>query len=802
MIFIDSECVKLERLCVLIVIPKEKLTFRMQNKFLKFEFICEGSIEKLKDGSGILAFAVAADHDKNNKIIFSSTNGYLFIGDILGTKKLITIKFDQPVQCITCNNTGDMFMISQNNREISIYDIEKIYSMTKSTDINNYQDFNAAKLFSYKHSYDVLYSAINPELTRKDKISFAFADSAGNVYSYFQQLFLGGATNISSNETEITNLKWKYNYILWSTSSSIYAYDISSKTTKEKLCIHKSNTKGQTCFAFMDQKNLCSSFGSFFLQTNFDPFNTIIINTGYQILSMDISSVSTVQIIKKDETPIIVIDSPTFYSEENFPIESIDLTCVPIIVNTVNPNMFVCAASARIFTVNILSWSERLSNAKSTQEDFINICDQLRALLPTLNDDERLEIVITTVCHYLQFNSVEIDKAIFVCKEFLRPEEREWARAMEEFERDSFGRLTFLTPFIPVEILRENTPRVTDILLSLLDESKIEKMKRFFEVFKVLLCGDIAEKVFAKMEKIDILIQALETNANTCDPIFNIPLVYIHKLQGQHENALMCAIAGGYTDFLNYVKNFSMWKFCLLNMRTIFLVYGESIIDFLLEEKTHFAPVDVIQSILSKRSETGTNEFLYRYMQALRSKGIPIPERFNNLLITLYLQHRSRESLDILKSCTFDNILKIKEGAHSNMMFREEAYILMKGGSFVEGLRIHMEFIKEPKEAVDYAIRCGEQVVWDELLKRSQVEPFRTYMLGNLQDLSNYLTFFDKIRDELDDNAWKAVQNRLNEFKRQNNIMQNIDNIVSEAAFNRYNNQLKKIRRGKRINPV
>ncbi|EAY03276.1 hypothetical protein TVAG_299390 [Trichomonas vaginalis G3] len=770
----------------------------MQNVYLKFEPICEESIEKIKDGSRVLAITVANDKTNSCKIIFSSSNGYLFIGDILATRKLITIKFDNPVQSISCNRSGDLILITFFNKEIAIYDIDAIYSLFKSSDIMKAQEINLARLFYYaKHSSDITYAAINSEITKKDKVSFAFSDSAGNICTYYQQLFIGGTTTIiSTNEPGVTNIKWDHNTIVWSTSLSIGSYDVYTKT--KNLIFSSTSSKPSfsttTNFTFLNQKTLCSSFGTYFLQTNFDPFNTMTINTGFPIVSMAISSLSTLQIVKKDEKMIFLIDNPSYFADEKLPLEFDQIHSNPTILATNRPEVFVCEVNGQIFSVTFLSWAERLLNTKTCESDFELICEQIDKMTPFPSDEERLSTIFTTINHFLQINSTEY--ALKICMKNLHYDDaEEWDSAIEEF--DKFGRIQDILRIVPVDELREKTPRVCDILLSLIDTD----MERFFHVFEILFSGDISKEVFSKLQKIDRLIESI-SNSTYNNPIFNIPLVLIYQNLGQHESALKHTMQGGYRDFFKYVRNYNMWKFCLPNVKRIFATYGDSFVEFLITEIEHFPPEDVIQNYLQDQASDNTNELLYRYMRALRYNEIPIPTRYNMLLISLYLKHRSPESLDILKTCKFDDahdILKVKEDAHTNGMYREEAYILMKGGRTVDGLKIHLDFIKVPEEAVDYALRCGEQDVWKVLLQRSQEEPFRTYMLGNLLDLSNYLKFFDSIQGDLDSKAWSAVQNSLNEFKRQNNILKYIDQIVSRAAFERFETQRKKLRRGKRI---
>ena len=787
----------------------------MDNGLLKFEKVCEEATGKCDEYSTILSYALTP----TNKLIFSTSTNFLFVTDIEGTSKLLSLQFDYPITCISCNETGDFILISSQNKIIQIIDLPKLYETYKKIIGRNIVIKETDIFFSYEHTCQVTASVIKPKFGRNEKISFAFSDIEGNVFIYNQTTFLFSSKtqNISKEQnTVIDNIVWDQNHIAWSSNRNISVYNISSS---EKNVIFNSKVKNEqkTIFMFLKPNILCCTFDKYFIQVKLiDKYNPIIVNTGYTIIAMATSGKSTLQIYFNKETSDyhFLVDQRTDLCEEKMPKVSNQFNTF-ILMPTKDEKIFICIIGNNIYTVTFASWIDRLEfftavNDRDLYEKFSNI-------VKFFPENERLQNILATANHFIQNKSYEF--AVRVCFENLKPVPDEWKTCLEEFKLN--GLLHIIAPAVPVEKMLENTPMILDVALILLDYNSTTK--RFFEVFACLFMGPSSKTIFQKIGKVaDALIPHLKEKALN-NNLFNIPLFHIYKHKHEYEQCLNCALLCCHNEFFELISRNNEYKYCLTNIEQIFNVYGERFLDFLMNNLEDLNPREVIKKILDaekdhkqriqtlpqnlvserlfeEKNMKNLREYLYRYMKLLRQKNLTIPNEFVTTMAILYIEHHSPDTTEVLSLVSGRDYELVKETAHKHQMYREEAILLFGGGKMRDGMNIHLKYIQSPKEAVDYAMRCDDDKVWDLLLQYSSTdEKFRTYLLGNLTNLQKYIAFYESITEDLEQSAWSAVENRINEFERQITIVNKIESIVSNSALNKYNNDVKTVRKGKRI---
>ena len=795
--------------------PNSVIFLIMENGLLKFEKICEEATGKCEEYCTILAFILTP----KNKLIFSTSTNYLFLADIEGTSKLLSIQFTQPITCISCNETGDFILISSQSKLIQLIEIPKLYETYKQVVGKNIVIRDSDIYYSYEHSCQVTSSILKPRFTRSDKVSFAFSDIEGNVFIYTQSTFPFSprTQNISKESNTIINTMWWNNdHIAWSSDHNIVVYNISSSDRNIIFNSRQKNTQ-KTIFMFIKPNILCCTFDQYFLQVKLiDKYNPIIVNTGNTILAMATSGKSTLQIFSDRVTGEnhFLVDQRSDICEEKMPKVSNPFNTF-FLLQTSKDNVFICLIGNNIYTVNFASWTDRLDfftvgNDKELYEKFTTI-------VQFFQDNERVHNILRTANHFLQNKS--FDYSIRVCAENLKPIPEEWEICLQEFQVN--GALHIIAPAVPVETMLDKTPMISDIVLSLLEFNN--NTKRFFEVFSCLFMGPTSNEIFDKIENVaDALIPRLKEKAES-NNLFNIPLLYIYRHKNEAEACLNCALLCCYNEFFELITKYDQYKYCLTHIEQIFNVYGERFLDFLVSNMDQLTPSDVISKMLNvekiykhkiqtlpqnlvneilfeEQSLKNLREYLYKYMKLLRQKGIHIPNEFITVMAILYIEYHSPDTMDVLSMVSGRDYELVKEAAHKHKMYREEALLLFGGGKMRDGMNIHLQYIQSPKEAVDYAMRCDDDKVWELLLKYSiSDEKFRTYLLGNLTNLQNYITFYESITENLEQSAWSAIENRIIEFGRQIKIVNKIESIVSDSALEKYRKEVKTVRKGKRI---
>ena len=784
----------------------------MENTILKFEQICEEATDKCKQGCRINAFIVTPD----NRLIFSTSTHYLFISALHSSVKLLAIKTKDPITCISSNEKGGYILVSFNNKCVKLLDISKLYEIWKGSDQDKETDIKPAEVYSYEHSTIITSSVLNPDYGKREKVSFAFADINGNIFIHTQATFPfpSKSTQVSSKEQCIETLWWGHGRVAWASHSNITIYDVSSNE-KNVIFYSKTINSQRTCFMYIEPNILCATFDTFFLQVKLDHCqNPIIVNTSKTILTMATSGSSTLEILRdKDSEDVhLIVDQKTDLAEEKLPCKVDPSNQTFYLLSTVDKQLFICVIGNNIFTVTFATWLERLKSFTVVNES--DLYAKFGAMCEFFNDEERLTNVLSTANHFLQNNS--FNYAVKVCAENLKPTQYEWETAMKEFKLQCA--LHIIAPAVPVEKLLDKTPMILELILELLEHDT----NRFFEVFSCLFIGN-ASKTIENIKGIsESLIPPLKEKAKN-DRVFNIPLLHIYQHRGDHEAALNCGLLSGYNKFFEYVVQHKQYQYCLNHIGPVFNVYGERFLEFLILNRELLTPRSVISKIIEGEKQyrrkidclpandtigkffeeenlKNQREYLYKYMQKLRHMGIPIPDEFVTTMAILYIEHRSPETLDVLHAVSGSDYKIVKEAAHEHKMYREEALLLLGGGKMMDGMNIHLQYIQSPREAVDYAMKCDDDNVWKELLKQSRNdEKFRTYILGNLTNLQNYITFFESIPPDLETSAWSGIENRMNEFVRQMKIVNKIESIVSASAFDKYKSEVKKARRGKRI---
>ena len=123
----------------------------MEEPILKFSQICLQATDKCSINNHITNLIVTTD----DKIIFSTLNGEIYVSSIYGSNRFELPKFDQIITYISINNIGNYILISFKDGTISLY---------QTNDIK--------PIFTKKHNKSIISCALDPEFNKEKKFLF------------------------------------------------------------------------------------------------------------------------------------------------------------------------------------------------------------------------------------------------------------------------------------------------------------------------------------------------------------------------------------------------------------------------------------------------------------------------------------------------------------------------------------------------------------------------------------------------------------------------------------------------------
>ena len=217
--------------------------------------------------------------------------------------------------------------------------------------------------------------------------------------------------------------------------------------------------------------------------------------------------------------------------------------------------------------------------------------------------------------------------------------------------------------------------------------------------------------------------------------------------------------------------------------------------EFLIKARSELPPAIVLPKFGKRRDE------MLEYMHQLIINDTPVPDAFRTDLAILYIEHHHPATMDFLKMGQFFDYRKARAAAINEKMWAEAAFLSRKTGAVTEGMKIHLENIKDPAASVEYAMRAEHERVWNMLKEAAyKDEVLLSYMLDNLPSLHiDSVDFVKHIPSEIAEKIDLASSSAktLKEFRRRLAAVQLTKDIIANAAFEKFDSQLSLTRRAK-----
>lgn len=725
----------------------------MQDPILKFAQLSLLISAKGDKGDFITCSTMFDDES----FIFGTHHGRICLSDLEGTIKMT---INRPsVQIVSLSLTSDRkyILVADSTNSCTIYSIE-----------------TQKQILSVKHSVPIVHCVLDPNYSEKNPPKFFISDISGSIFQYSPRFLFGSSfAKFTEPQQTIRNMIWFSNHLIYATNSSLIAYDtVNQKNTYSiNPPFLKHNIDHFCSFIPLSATKLGIAFGNYFYELSFDKIRSVFFNITKDVISLAYSNNSSISVFyTKTNQQMIHVDL-------NYSVEAISppVSESIIMLSSIPNNSFLFVYPKSVYTAAFTSWDERIKNVlfQCTDDECI---EHLNNWITKIEKDEQSHLVLA-VCHQL-ISKNSLKKAAKICTNYLKTTE-DWCSAIEIFHQ--YGVLQHLIESIPESVFAHTKFNV-DILLLLLETDPY----KFCRVFAALPVDSFDPET---------LLQPLQQHAKN-EVILSIPLIHIFHRLKRHSEAFNAALNAKYLSIFSDIEQIEEYRFPLDNFDRLYDVYGQLFTDFLISHHEKLPPTIV----LPKFSQSRRREML-DYMHKLFSIDVPLPDEYRTELAILYIEFRHPATMKFLSTGQFFNYSRAWTAAIREKMWPEAAFLARKTGAVVEGMKIHLEKIKDPKRAVEYAIAAENDKVWQMLRDAAYSDlSLLTFMLDNLPSLHIEAVDFVKyipssISSKIDIAAVSAKT--LKEFKSRLTAVQLTTEIISGAAFEKFSNQLKAARRAK-----
>ncbi|KAH0785317.1 vacuolar protein sorting-associated protein 41 [Histomonas meleagridis] len=727
----------------------------MEEPILKYPQISLQITDKNDKTDQISAFAITSD----DKIVFGTEHGRCVVAKLSGETLIEYTKSDAQITYISVDSTGKFVLFSTGNGNLNLYPISENKSV-----------------ITVSHGVSISACALDPNYASTKEFNAIFSDTNGSIIRISQGWLRMKKTTISENEGFIQTVWWKNGIIAWASFTSI---NVIREKNEEKLykitpVFPNSPIQNPRCtFLQLSDSILGLSFGSLYYELWLTTTREIVVNVHRNVLSLAVQDSITMQLFYDDAKKECM-----FYIDQNLTISYVsppENAIKPSKYVTLLPTTkgkFILVLDQFVYCITFSSWAERLQMHLDRNEDQLCL-KKFESMLPSLTDNERVDLVMRILSHFIKSKS-DYNKAAELCNKYLKPRNEEWDRAIELFQNNDA--ISSLASYVPLEELK-NTPKLVPILRELIHNDT----QRFCQVFSNLPPDSFDPK---------LLINDVQIKADS-EKVFHIPLMILYHRIGEHSKAFDSGLTANYLNLFDDIEKYQLYDYPLKRFDTLYRTYGDIFTQFMLSHTEQMKPILVLPNF--KTNTVQMCQHMLNYLHQLYKMHIPIPKPYGTDLAVLYIKFHHPETMNyLLNSSEFDYTVA-RQTAIDEKLYREAAFLSKKTGAILDGMRIHLNNIKNPKETVEYAIQVADKSVWDELTLKAYDDPaLLQVMLDNLPSLNiKFDEFIRNIPDKLmSKELIQSIARALKEFKRRMKTAQLTQEIVANAAFDLFEKQM------------
>lgn len=668
--------------------------------------------------------------------------------------------------------------IMKKNCEISMMDMNLLKDVliftTERNEIVMFSMISKETIYSMQQKTSLCFCAIKPEFKSGSSPDFVFVDTNNDIFHVSKLFFFMTTQKIASIDSKIVAFKWIDSYFVIATSDKMVLISTKDNSIHYSVKYNAPYKYCIPCIGKISNNIIGIVTDSFIYAFHTDEIRQYFFMNNDCILFMLISSDKCVKLLIDDKNTINIMleqynsisikSTPVLYdpNEKFYSLEQLSL------------NSYIFANSQCVIFIKLLNYEEQLNQLVSTLDD-----DQLMSVFlnwkPFLTQIEKVSMICLLSYHFLCHNAYSFASSI--CERNLDDRIEDWDDVITLYHNNLS--LKYISSVIPVNVI-EKSSIIVEILIELLNNDT----QRFCYVFE-----RIGENSFPPNELIG-LVQAKALY----EKVFNIPLMHLYHRLGNHEKALDSGLEAIYIYLLEDIRKYEAWEYALSRFDQLYLSYSRLFLEFLIKTLQNLPPTKVLPNLRKWESA------MLDYMDYLTSISYPIPDTYKTDLALLYIKNHHPMTMNFLTNERFFDFPVVQKEAISQKLYKEAAFLSRKMGNPIEGMKIHLNYIRIPHESVDYAMRAENEKVWRLLIESSyQDHELLMYILYNLPSLHiDSVDFVKNIPESMADkiDLKNSSSRTIKEFQMRLAAVKLTREMISNTAFETCQKQLKLVKRG------
>ena len=730
----------------------------------------------------ITSFVIAPD----SKILFGTERGRISLCTINGKPLFEYPQSSSKITSISVDPTGQFFLVSNAKGNLTLYSLND----------------EKKNVFSYDNDVGISQCALDPNYVFTKEVNAVIADENGSIHRINQGWLRTKKTTIAENEGYIQSLLWDNEVIAWASYKSI---NVIREKNEEKLykitpLIQKSENQNPVCnFLKLSKSLLGVTFGNLYYELWLTKPREITVNIRKNILAIVVSGSTVIQLYVDSEK-----DKTMLYIDQNSTINIIQPPDIILKENeflklvSTNNNEFILALDRQIYSITFSTWAERIQALLDRNEDEICL-KRFDEMLSSFSDSERIDLFLNILSYFIK-TKCEYTKAAKLCYKYLKPNKVEWNQAIELFQNN--GALGSLASYVPLTVMPES-PKFIPILKELLQNDT----QRFCQVF-----ADLPDGSYDPM----VLIQSISSDIkhkSELEIVFYIPLMILYHKANLHSDAFDFGLKANYLKLFDDIDKYQCYEYPLEKFQVLYMTYGDIFTQFLLSHtnqprlKPNFVLQEFEKHTFLKKIPFEKNQMyqhMLNYLHQLYKNHIPIPKQYATNLAILYIKFHHPETMNYLINNSEFDYTVAQQTAIEEKLYHEAAFLSKKTGAIDVGMDIHLDFIKNPKEAVEYAIQVADEGVWNKLKERAYRDESLALLqaiLDNLPSLDvDVIKFIKGIPEKsMNKTLSLSIAKAYKEFNIRKTTARLTQEIIANSAFDLFERKINSTKKGKII---
>lgn len=732
-------------------------------------------------------------------IALGTHNGFVYIldhhGNNIRSKELAL--HTKTINQISIDINGDYIATCSNDGKIVIHGL---YSSESNL------------LLTFNHP---MYSvAIDPNFA-KSGYKRRFITGNNKILLYEKGLFGQYKTNlVHQSESDIQNIKWKGQFIAWSTDKHLRIYDtIASKVITS--CKRESITK-------LDELCKCNLF--------WKNDSTLLAGWGDGVTIFVVKEERTVgqphpnhlaEIISIFKINYLICGIAPFNEDNENNIVVLTVPKIKERKDTDKPQLHVLEPDGEKYndiSIDVLKPLELYTKYRCNDYFLDSLPEEGRYIIGSLKGiiiakprdesdhvewllkQEKFEEALKSVaesktvgrytildvgrrCLSHLFKQQLYADAAALCPTILGNNKEVWEEEVHKFKY--INQLRCIAPYLPIG---ENNHLSATVYELVLDEFLTYDSKGFLNLIKKWPCT-----LYEITTVINAVHYKLESDPHNVNLLRSLSELYIYEKK--YDKALAIYLTIGDDRVFEVISDYNMFSAILEKLEQLLKLNCEKAIQLLLDNIDKI-PIDVVVSKLKDQTL-----FLYKYLDKLFIKNKEFGEKHHGLLVKLYAEHDQNRLLAFLKSSNNYPLEEALEICQQRNFIEEEIFLLGRMGNTKEALKQITQELKDIKKAVEFCKDHDDKELWEDLINYSLDKPnFIKFLLENIGTHVDPIMLIQGIKNDLQIEGLRdSLVKILQDYHLQVSLREGCNKILVSDCYSLLEKLNKQQKRGIRI---